>query len=107
MRGTVFIFGRKRMNANCTAFLRCRMKLLAPLLMRSRSSSPFRFPSMNNGTRRYTIFICKVSIFRTRAAKRICGARSVSFNALLKKIRHFRVPGLGSRRFGIFWPTFT
>ena len=58
-------------------------------------------------TQRYTIFTSKAFISQTRGARRICEGRSVSFNALSRKIRHLRVPGLGSRRFGIFWPTFT
>src|SRR5438874_991621 len=32
---------------------------------------------------------------------------SVSFSAPSRKIRHLRVPGLGSRKFGIFWRTST
>ena len=40
---------------------------------------------MNNGTRKHTIFISKVSISRTKAAKRICGERSISFRALFEK----------------------
>jgi len=41
-------------------------------------------------------------ISQTRAARRICEGRSVSFSAPSREIRHLRVPGPGSRRFGIF-----
>src|SRR5204863_1716897 len=95
-------FGRKLTNANYRACLRCRMKSLAQLLTRLRSSWPFRFPPTNNRTRRDTIFIYKVSTSRTKAARRICGKRSLSFSAPSRKIRHFRVPGLGSRKSGFF-----
>ena len=64
-------------------------------------------PAHSNVTPRYTIFTCKVFTSRTKAARRTCEGRSVSFSALLRKIRHLRVPGSGSRRFGLFWPTFT
>jgi TolB-like protein/class 3 adenylate cyclase len=53
------------------------------------------------------IFICKVSISRTKAAKRICGRGSLSFSALLRKIRNYHAPGPGSRKSGFTWRTFT
>ena len=40
---------------------------------------------MNNVTPRYTIFTSKAFISRTRAARRICAGRSVSFSAPLEK----------------------
>src|SRR5256885_2187505 len=51
---------------------------------------------MNNVTSRYTIFTSKAFIFPTRAARRICAGRSVSFSAPSRKIRLLDVPGLGS-----------
>ena len=61
------------------------MKSLAQSSTRSRSSSQFRFQPMNNGTRKHTIFISRASISRTKAAKKICDERSISFRALVEK----------------------
>src|SRR5438093_4201709 len=93
MHAAAFGFGRTPTNGNCRGYLRSRMKSLVQLLTRSRSNSRFRFPPANNGTQTHTIFIYKVSISRTKAAKRTCEGRSISFSAPQRKIPHFRVPG--------------
>src|SRR6516225_7903501 len=100
IQAAVFKFGPNPMTVRWLTSLHCRMKSLAQLLTRSRSSSPSRFPCENNVTQRYTIFTYKVSISQTKAPRRICEERSVSFSAPSRKIRHSRVHGLGSQKFG-------
>ena len=62
---------------------------------------------VRNETPKRMIFICKVSISRTKAAKRICGRGSLSFSARLRKIRNYPAPGPGSQKFGFTWRTCT
>src|SRR5438094_7868102 len=45
--------------------------------------------------------------FSNKSSEEDLRGRSVSFSALSKRIRHLRVPGRGSQKFGIFWPTST
>jgi adenylate cyclase len=70
-------------------------------------NSRFRFQFVSNETPKRMIFICKVSISRTKAAKRICGRGSLSFSARLRKIRNYPAPGPGSQKFGFTWRTCT